>query len=94
MFYARPVSKARSQRRLVNNDTARETASDRRETRARIDETTLEKLLRVAAKARARDETNARDAFDLKSVKEAVEFLSSPRTKTSRVASQRMHPRL
>ena len=35
VFYARPVSKARSQRRLVNNDTARETASDRRETRAR-----------------------------------------------------------
>lgn len=72
----------------------REARAFRRETRARIDETTLEKLLRVAAKARARDETNARDAFDLKSVKEAVEFLSSPRTKTSRVASQRMHPRL
>lgn len=41
----------------------------------------FEKLLRVAVKARARDETNARDVFDLKSVKEVVEFLSLLRMK-------------
>lgn len=34
VFYSRPP-RSRSQRRLVNNDTARETASDRREARAR-----------------------------------------------------------
>ena len=69
----------------------------RRETRARIDATTLEALRRVAAKASAEEgETRGgRDAaFDLASVKEAVEFLSSPRAKTSRRESRDARPRL
>ena len=75
----------------------REARAFRRETRARIDATTLEALRRVAAKASAEEgETRGgRDAaFDLASVKEAVEFLSSPRAKTSRRESRDARPRL
>jgi hypothetical protein len=85
---------ARDRGGAKTNENERARGARPRETRARIDEKTLEELLRVAAKARASGETSARDAFDLKSVKEAVEFLSSPRTKTARGESRGMHPRL